>query len=121
MRGERDVGAFAILQRVRDDVAAAIDAGDAAQRAELLQHPFGAALLKKRGRWHAAKLHVLIVDPLFFANEPLQCFAQRGGMDGFGELLGERRRLAGNRRGLAGRGQMSVYQGLHKRRLRVSA
>ena len=63
-----------------DDIAASIDAGNTSQRAELGQHPLGAALLKERGSGYAAQLQMLLVDPLLLPDEPLQSVAKRRGI-----------------------------------------
>jgi hypothetical protein len=75
---------------VGDDVAAAVDTGDAAQGAELGEHPFGAALLKERGRGDAAQLEVLLVDPLLVADEPGEGVAEGRGSGKVGRDFGER-------------------------------
>ena len=87
MRGEGDVGAVAVLHRVGDDVAGAVDARDAAQRAELCEHPLGAALLEERRGRDAAKLQVLLVDPLLLAHEPGERVAARGPFEPDQQLL----------------------------------
>ena len=85
VRGEGDVGSLTILDWMGDDVAGAIHAGNATQGAELGEHPFGAFLLEKGRGWDAAKLQVLLVDPLFFAGEPLKGVADRGGVGALGK------------------------------------
>jgi hypothetical protein len=72
VRGQRHVRRRALR---RDHVAGAVDGGIPAIGAELLQEPGGALLLQKRGRRHAAKLQVRLVDPLLLAREPLQALA----------------------------------------------
>ena len=79
-----------------------------AEGAELVEHPLGAVLFKKSGGGDAAELQVLLVDPLLFAREPLQRVAKNGVVYGSSHAFGERYRLATNRRGLAGSGQMPV-------------
>ena len=61
-----------------NDVAAAIDARHAPQRAKLREHPLGAALFKECRGWNAAQLQMLFVDPLLLPDKPLQGVAQRG-------------------------------------------
>ena len=89
MRGQGDVGAFAIFHRVRDDVSAAIDSGYRAQGAELREHPLGALLFEERGRGNPAELKLLLIDLLFVASEGLQNFAQGCCVREFGEKFRE--------------------------------
>ena len=90
VRGEGNVGAFAVFHGVGDDVAGAVDACHRAERAELGQHPFGAALFEEGGRRDPAELQLLLGDPLFFAGKVLQSVANGGGVRKFGDLPGER-------------------------------
>ena len=91
MRGEGDVGAGAIFDRMGDDVAAAIDPRHATERAKLRQHPLGALLFEERGGGDAAKLQVLLVDPLLLPDEPLQGVAEGRGIGQIRGHFGERR------------------------------
>ena len=83
MRGQGDVGAFAVLHRMGDHVAGAIDARDAAEGAELRQHPLGALLFEESGRGNAAELQLLFGDPLLVAGKALQGFANGGSVGRF--------------------------------------
>ena len=90
MRRERDVWAFAILHRVGDNIAAAIDTRYCAERPELGQHPFGALLFEKGGRGNPAELELLLSDPLLIAGKPLQRLANGGSVGNFGHQARER-------------------------------
>ena len=107
VRRECNVGAGTIFERVGDDVAAAVDAGDAAKGAELGEHPFGAALLEERGGGDAAELEVLLIDPLFLADEPGEGVAEGRGSGEVGRDFGERS-VGRDSDGFEGRGQVLV-------------
>ena len=106
MCGEGDVGALAILERMGDDVAAAVHAGDHAERSELREHPLRARLFEEGRGGDTADLQMLFVDGLLLAIEPLERVANGGRVGEVGEEAGKR--LGEYRREFAGGGQMSV-------------
>ena len=69
-----------------DDVAGAVDGGGPFQSLELLLEPGGALLFEKSGRRDAAELQVGLVDPLFFAGEPLEAFANAAVVSQFPDI-----------------------------------
>ena len=72
MRGQSDIRAASLGG---DHVPGAVDGGIPSQGAEAFQEPGGALLFEERGRRHAAKLQVRLIDPLLLAREPLQALA----------------------------------------------
>src|SRR5262249_1361895 len=108
MRREGDIRTFAILDRMGDDVARAVDARNAADGPELRHHPFGALLFEKRGRRDSAKLQVLLVNPLLFAGKPLQGLADGGLIDKLAQEPGESGWLTWNGRDLSAGSKMPV-------------
>ena len=78
-----------VLQQSCQHIPRLIDMDMPADVAQLRRHPFGAFLLEKSGRGHAAKLHVDIVHPLLFTREPLHRLAYTRA---FGNIAGRRGR-----------------------------
>jgi hypothetical protein len=107
MRRECDVGTFAVLDRMRDNIAAAVDTRHCAECAELCQHPFGALLFEKGGRGNPAELELLLSDLLFIARKTLQRLANSGSVGNFGHQARERN-IARGGRGFERCCQMSV-------------
>ena len=85
MRRQRDQRALRDRHAGKRDISGAVDSGMPAEGAELRGHPFGALLLEKRRRGHAAQLQMDFVHPLLFAREPLQRLAHAGALGHFAD------------------------------------
>ena len=81
--GKGDVGSIALGG---DHVAGAVDGGGPSQGLELFQKPGGAILFEECGGGDAAELEVGLVDPLFFAGEPLEAFANAAVVSQFPDI-----------------------------------
>ena len=108
MGRQRDIGSLAIFDRLSDHITGSVDPRALSDGAELREHPLGALLFKESCRGNPAKVRVLIVNPLFFALEPLQRVAQKRRFGGIRGDAGERGGITGGRRGLGAGSQMTV-------------